>query len=193
MRAEAARTVGEGRDVRSYQISRERVHIDDFVTALRQWKCDIYHPVLELADAFQAYGHIEIYADPLAARLLDDSSIVRSFINNQRRGLDLETNLKETFANFRFRALIHQDGPIALFASPMNLGKLTALNIPQPRSEDLREVIGMETDRAFTPGLRTDTLDAIEENPESNPDLIADLMLEGVEFGRDGKIGKKDK
>jgi len=149
MRAGAVKGVREGI---YHQVSRVKIPVGDFAAALSRWKCDIFHPVDALADAFQHYEHIEIYADPLAALLLDDPFIIRGFINNCRRFPgDIEANLNNTFTNFHLITLIHQEGPLALFASPMNLAKLAPDIFPPSRSRQIHEVIGEETGRSPAP------------------------------------------
>jgi len=189
MRAGAVKGVREGM---YHQVSRVKIPVGDFAAALSRWKCDIFHPVDALADAFQSYGHIEIYADPLAARLLDDPFVINSFIKHQRSGRGLEANLMHTFNNFHLITLIHQEGPLALFASPMNLSKLAPHIFPPPRKIEIREVIGEETGRAPSrPSLPTLDDQELSTREGSRAQETLDRMLLSL-FLEDGRLQREE-
>lgn len=104
-----------GESVRLRTISREVAPAGDFVRYLQtRLGCRKYNPVPELEEALARYGHIEIYTCPTAARLLDNSTLTRTFIQNQINGLSFNDNVKAVFARHRIRVLIHEDGPLCL-------------------------------------------------------------------------------
>lgn len=83
--------------------------------------CVRYFPVSHLEEAFDHYGHLEIYADGTARRLLNDPTIARKFISNQRAGRGFEDNLKDTFSGHELIAVKHEQEPLYFFANPKNL------------------------------------------------------------------------
>jgi hypothetical protein len=158
----------------------------DFVRFVqsRLLRCWAFHPVPKLEEALASYGHIEIYTDGIAKQILDNSALIGHFVDNQKRGLDFATNLKDTFRGQVLLVLQHEDGPLAFLASQQNIREAKKIQgelMGQRPVKAIHEVMALEIGRDHERPERP-TLDDIEFNilGDTGQFILADLLLEDV-------------
>ncbi|MFH1684236.1 MAG: hypothetical protein ABIA67_05070 [Candidatus Margulisiibacteriota bacterium] len=165
--------------VRVKKLGVQSLGTKEFLSACKRFNCIEYTPVGVLGNAFEAYGYLQVLADPRARGLLD--KLAKTFARNQEIAPDMskpeieadfDLNVKMTFKGHNLIILKHGD-IVCFMANPKK--------IERARQQEIFEVLEAESDRDSEWPENPPTLDKQEggnifDGEDAQP-LFAKMLL----------------
>lgn len=114
--------------VRVRTVGLQHMDSQEFLKACKGFSCVEYTPMDILGNAFEAYGYLQVLADPIARGILDDAGLAETFARNQAIEMNFDLNVSTTHAGHKLIVLKHED-VLCFMANPRNLELVRQMEI----------------------------------------------------------------